>query len=244
MAFIADISTVLLSAACVWLVLRGLFRTLPKSGFTVDKQRRIRTFVLLGIGGWLLATGILAFSGFLSDFSTFPPRGIIVLFIPLITILILTFSKSIRQLLAHVPAQWLIYPQVFRVLVEIILWMQYEVGNIPVQMTFEGRNLDILTGLTAPLVAYMVFDRKAWSPTVAVIWNILGLALLINIVGTALLSMPTPMRQFMNEPANTLVMTFPYVWIPAIFVTLAYTLHFFSLRQLLGKRSAEISQRA
>ena len=238
MAQFAYIGTLLLSAACIGIVLWALFRILPQSEFSVSKQKRIRLITLLAIAAWLLFTGIFSARGFFFEFSTFPPRMLIVLIIPLVAILLITFSKSLRHLLTRIPPQWLIYPQVFRVLVEIILWLQYEAGNLPIQMTFEGRNLDILTGLTAPLIAYMVFDRRKWSPTVAVIWNILGLLLLINIVVTALLSMPTPARVFMNEPANTLVATFPYAWIPGIFVILAYTLHFFSLRQLALQKRA------
>ena len=52
----------------------------------------------------------------------------------------------------------------------------------------------------------MLLDKM---PKIAVVlWNILGLGLLINIVAIAILSMPTPLRVFMNEPANTIVTEF------------------------------------
>jgi hypothetical protein len=38
----------------------------------------------------------------------------------------------------------------------------------------------------------------------------------------------------MNEPANTIVAVFPISWLPGLLVPLAYTLHIFSLKQLLG----------
>jgi uncharacterized membrane protein len=102
-------------------------------------------------------------------------------------------------------------------------------------MTFEGQNFDILSGITAIVVAYLV-ARNSISKTIIVIWNIACLGLLVNIVTVALLSMPTPFRVFMNEPVNTIVTQFPVSLLPGLLVPLAYALHFFSLRQLALKK--------
>jgi hypothetical protein len=116
--------------------------------------------------------------------------------------------------------------------------MLYKAGMAPVQMTFDGRNLDILTGLTAPMVAYLYIkaNGKAWARAMAIIWNIAGLGLLINIISIAMLSTPSPIRQFMNEPANTFIADVPYIWLPGFVVTFAYYLHALSLKQLLMKK--------
>jgi len=50
------------------------------------------------------------------------------------------------------------------------------------------------------------------------------------------LSTPMPFRLFMNEPANTFVTHFPYVWLPGIHVWTALFLHVLLLRQLWRKR--------
>jgi hypothetical protein len=68
---------------------------------------------------------------------------------------------------------------------------------------------------------------------VAIIYNFVSLALLVNIVATAILSTPYPFRVFMNEPANTIVAYFPFVLLPSFLVPIAYFMHFISLRQLL-----------
>ncbi|NTV63491.1 MAG: hypothetical protein HGA65_08145, partial [Oscillochloris sp.] len=49
-------------------------------------------------------------------------------------------------------------------------------------------------------------------------WNIAGLALLLNIVVISVLAMPTPFRAFPDGPANTVIATPPYVWLPAFLV--------------------------
>jgi hypothetical protein len=116
------------------------------------------------------------------------------------------------------------------------LWALFVQNQLPVQMTFEGRNFDVLSGLSAPIIAYLIARQKI-SATGILIWNVVCLGLLLNILGIAILSMPAPLRVFMNEPANTIVASFPVSWLPGFLVPLAYGLHFFSLRQLAVKRS-------
>jgi Na+-driven multidrug efflux pump len=113
--------------------------------------------------------------------------------------------------------------------------MLFIIHVLPVQMTFEGRNLDVLSGITAPFIARFVAHKKI-SKTAAILWNLLCLGLLINIVIVAILSTPSPWRIFMNEPANTIVASFPVSWLPGFLVPLAYILHFVSLKQLLSKQ--------
>ena len=102
-------------------------------------------------------------------------------------------------------------------------------------MTFAGGNYDILIGLSAPVVAYYCFNKKSWSPRVALLWNFAGLLLLANIVAIAILSTPYPFRHFMNEPANTIVFYFPFVWLPSVLVPFALLLHLLSIKRLMAK---------
>ena len=104
-------------------------------------------------------------------------------------------------------------------------------------MTFEGRNFDILAGITGPIIAYLAYSKHVIGKTGVIIWNVACLCLLINIVATAILSIPSPFRYFMNEPANTIVTEFPIIWLPAFLVPLAYSLHFLSLRQLINQKN-------
>jgi hypothetical protein len=216
------------------LLMARLKKSLNSTNFTESKKKKIFNGTLIGLIGWAIATSILSWSGVLSDFSTFPPKLIIVLIIPLITVIWLVRTKEVKEILIHTPPESIIWIQSFRIVVEILLWRLYVDNLAPIQMTFEGRNFDILSGLTALLVAYLVANKKI-SSSLVIAWNLACIALLVNIVAIAILSMPTPFRVFMNEPANTIVAKFPIVWLPALLVPLAYGLHFFSLRQYLRK---------
>jgi hypothetical protein len=105
----------------------------------------------------------------------------------------------------------------------------------PEIMTFTGRNVDILVGLTAPIVAYACFVRRAWPVWVARWWNWAGVVILLNVVVHAQLSAPTPFRVFDTEPPTTFIGDLPYIWLPAVLVPLAWVLHAASLRQLRSR---------
>ncbi len=227
---IPEIGFIVLTLLSYYFLLKLLKRALENSSFTDSRKKKIFLGTLAALTIWTVFISVLAFIGFFSDFSSFPPRVGIVLIIPFVTILLVTFSNTTKELLRHISTTSIIKIQSFRVVVEILLWMIFLQNLLPIQMTFEGRNFDILVGLTAPIMVVLI-NRCSLTKKWIVVWNIAGLMLLFNIVGVALLSLPTPFRYFMNEPANTIVATFPFVLLPGLLVPLAYGLHFLSLRQ-------------
>lgn len=222
-----------LCGLCLFLTGRGLAYGLKRGGLSARGIHQFRVRYYLILISWIILISALALTGFLGNFEAFPPRITLTLMPPMIAMLVFTArSASLKAVLAAIPIQWLLYLQSFRVVVELMLWYQYELGITPVQMTFEGRNFDILAGITGPIMGYLYVKKGDKIRKLLVAWNFFGLALLLNILVVAVLSFPTPFRYFMNEPANYLVTEFPFVWLPGILVTLAYSLHFFSLKQL------------
>jgi len=188
---------------------------------------------------WLILLGILSTRGFFSNFSALPPRLSFALLAPLPVVLFFMRSRAGKRLLQQIQPQWLIYVQSFRILVEIAIWLLVQNKLLPVQLSFEGRNFDILTGLFALPVGYYCFVKKSWPPAIALLYNIAGLLLLVNVVTISTLSMPTPLRMFHNGPDSSLLTTFPFIYLPGVLVPFAYTLHILSLRQWrMVRRSA------
>ena len=232
---LTQIGFVLVTVISFYMLCMELKKGLAKSSIEVNAQKKIFSRAILGLVVWTLFISIWSISGMMGNFNLFPFNVMPVIAIPLITILIITFSKTFKEIVIHIPQQNLIRLQSFRIFVEILLWALFITNVAPVQMTFEGRNFDILSGLTAIVVAYLA-TRNSISKPILVIWNIACLGLLINIVSIAILSMPTPFRVFMNEPVNTVVTQFPVSLLPALLVPLAYALHFFSLRKLAPEK--------
>lgn len=221
--------------------LAELKRALQRTSFDDSKQKRIYKRVVLSLIAWTIFVCIWSLSGRMQDFSIFPLNMAPILFIPFIIIFIVTFSANGKEILVHINPQAIIKLQSFRFFVELVIWLLFIERLLPVQMTFEGRNLDVISGVTAPLIAWLITNQKI-NRTVLVLWNVACLGLLINIVTVAILSMPTPLQFFFNEPHNIAVAQFPHAFLPAFLVPLAYMLHFFSLRQLaMGNLKPSIS---
>ncbi|MCB0736634.1 MAG: hypothetical protein KDC92_03905 [Bacteroidetes bacterium] len=186
--------------------------------------------IMLTLFGWLFVTCLASLTGIIAKFDAMPPRPVFVLGAGIILIVVLLSSKKFNQVILAVPPHFALWFQVFRVPVEIFLWMMFTKEFIPIEMTFEGLNFDILAGILGPIVGYLVFQKKALPKAVATIYHVLGLATLITIVTIAVLSMPTPIQQF--TPSNTFVVAFPFIWLPTILVPLAATFHIIGLKQL------------
>lgn len=210
-------------------------KALERSSFHDVQKNKIFTRILTILIVWAVFVSIWSLSGLMQNFDRFPFNLAPVMLIPLLGILLFTFSKTAKEILTHFEPHVIIRIQTFRFFVELIIWILFIEKILPIQMTFEGRNLDIISGITAPLIAWLVANQKI-NKTLVILWNIMCLGLLINIVTVAILSMPTPVQYFFNEPHNTSVTKFPYVFLPAFLVPLAYMLHFFSIRQLLMKK--------
>lgn len=178
---------------------------------------------------WLVVTGLLSYTDKLHDFSQKPPRLAMLLAVAFVGVYFGSYFAAASRLIASPGLAWLIGLQVFRVAVEIFLYLGHRAGFVPVQMTFEGRNWDVLTGLTALPMAWLVMKNKV-PKWLIYAWNTAGLALLLNIVVVSMLSMPTALRRFHNEPANTFVAYFPYVWLPAFLVQVAWLSHLLIFR--------------
>jgi hypothetical protein len=216
---------------CIVIILAGVKKALRLAGY--DNRRQRATLALTGgiIFGWLILLAVLALAGFF-DAVTLPPRIVVAVIIPVVAVLIYSFTAQFKKLLTAVPPHWLLMFQSFRIAVECWLWYALGKGLIPVQMTFEGRNFDIFSGILGLIAGWMIMRKgKRWK-TIAIVYNLVGLALLLNIVIVAILSFPGPTRYFMNEPANRIVTEFPFVYLPGVLVVMAFTFHILSLRQV------------
>jgi len=220
-------------AGMLVLVLWGAARAAHRVGPRAVSGVRVAGIALVG---WLALTGMLADRGFFDDFQSMPPRMLIAIGLPLVTLLALASSRRLEPLLAALPPAWPVAAQAFRIPVEIVLWQLAVAGVIPDLLSFTGRNWDIAVGLTAPVVTYACFVRRAWPARVAVWWNWAGIVILLNVVVHAQLSAPTPWRMFDTDPPTTFIADWPFIWLPAFLVPLAWLLHAVSLRQLRSRR--------
>ena len=142
--------------------------------------------------------------------------------------IMIAYSRVGQQIARYVPLWALVAVQAFRLPLELAMHELTERGIMPEQMTYTGRNFDIVTGATAILVAWAVASGRGGRRLV-IAWNLLGLALLVNVVTIAMLSTPA-FRFFGDDRLNIFVTYPPYVWLPAVMVLAALAGHLLIFR--------------
>ena len=198
---------------------------------------RQRRAVSLGAAvlAWLLLTFLVAASGVLRRFDAAPPPFAgLVLAVVAIGIAV-PCSPLGTRLVRGLPLWALVGSQVFRFPLELVMHRAYVEGVMPVQMSYSGQNYDILTGISAGVLGLWLAQGRV-QRWVVVAWNVLGFALLVNVVTVAILSTPL-FRWFGDDRLNIWVTYPPFAWLPAIMVTAAFMGHVLVWRKLSAERA-------
>ncbi len=197
-------------------------------------SRKNSGIVVIVLSAWLIFQAVLSLKNvYHSEIIAFPPKILILGILPaLLSILLLFVSKRGKRFIDSLPLLNLTVLSLIRLPVEIILFWLFLNKTIPEIMTFEGRNFDIIAGITAPLVAYYGFIKQKISRKIILLWNLVCLGLLINIVLLAFFSMTTPMQKFAFDQPNIAILYFPFSWLPTFIVPIIIFSHLSSIRQL------------
>ncbi len=185
---------------------------------------------------WLALQTVISVSGFYVETSAAPPRFPVLVIPPMLVIIGLFVTSRGKKFLDGLDAKTMTLLHTVRIPVEIVLLWLCMYGIVPELMTFEGRNFDILSGLTAPIVYYFGYIRQRLSRNILLLWNFVCLVLLVNIVANAALSVSSPFQQFAFEQPNIGILHFPFVWLPCCVVPLVLLSHLATIRQLLIPR--------
>jgi hypothetical protein len=234
---IGSLSTVALltgtTAVVVALVTLGITDAARRAGLPKTHAASVAAGSCL----WLGAAAALAQSGVLADWTALPPRWPLLPLTALGMSVLFGLTKTYRRLLAELPAWQPVALQTFRLAVEFAFWRLHMEGVAPLQVTFEGRNFDALVGLTAPVVAAGI--AFGWlGPRITIAWNLFGLAMLVNAIGTVATSTPGPLH--LNWPGEpfTAIAAWPVIWIPALLAPIGISLHVASIGQALARSTS------
>lgn len=179
---------------------------------------------------FILVQGALGYMLFYTVTTVIPPRFPL-LFLPAFVLMAYLFlSKKGKDWIDGIDLKTITILHIVRIPVEIVLYWLFLEKTIPELMTFAGRNFDILAGITAPIIFYLVFI-KSFSKKYLAWWNILSLMLLVNIIINALLSVPLPFQQFAFDQPNIAILHFPFVLLPGFIVPLVLFCHFVAIKR-------------
>jgi hypothetical protein len=224
-------------AAFIWLavlltgaLIAATFYSHRAAGTPAHDTFRVTALTALAAAAWLALTWWLASAGLLQRWERVPPPFMLLMLVALSLAIFIAAGPLGRVVVSTIPLWALIVVQGFRLPLEFAMHAMYERGIMPVQMSYSGRNFDVLTGASALVVAAMMVARRA-GPRIAWLWNLAGLGLLLNVMIVAVLSTPL-FRMFGDGQLNTWVADPPFVWLPAVMVPAALAGHLLIFRAL------------
>lgn len=174
---------------------------------------------------------VLSLSGFYLKTDGLPPRFGILLMPPLLFIASLFFTNAGKRYIDKFDPKFLTLLHIIRIPIELVLYFLYLNKTIPGIMTFEGRNFDILSGVTAFFIFHFGFVRKTIGQKLILLWNFICLGLLINIVMIAILSAPFPFQKLAFDQPDIAILHFPFVWLSCCIVPLVLLSHLIVIKQ-------------
>lgn len=203
-----------------------MVRIIRNSG-EVKESINFSRLVVIG----MIVQAVLVLASFYEKTDTVPPRFLFVV-VPSFLFIAWIFIRR-KVLIKKLSLRSLTMFHVVRIPVEVVLlWLSHE-NAVPELMTFEGRNFDILMGMTAPLAVLFFITRSTSVRRLPLlVWNVVGLIFLLNIVGNAILSLPSPFQMQAFDQPNLAVTLLPFIYLPAVVVPLVFFCHLLSILRL------------
>jgi hypothetical protein len=221
-------------------ILTGLWLGLSRTDLPGATRVAVWLAIAIPFTVWLAVIWGLAVNG---TFRPVPGMRVpplpIAIFAPVIVGLVfLLRSKRVAAVLDATPPSWLVGIQVYRVFGGIFL-VNWANGSIPGVFALPAGIGDVIVGLLALPVAYLLYVGAPSGRRLAIAWNLLGLLDFASAIAMGAMSSPGRLQVFSLDQPNMQIGTFPTVMIPAFAVPSSIILHVLSLWQLrrLARRS-------
>jgi hypothetical protein len=196
-----------------------------------------RSKVVLAVSlAWIALQSAVSFSGFYGVTDSVPPRFFLVVGPPIVVAVAVCLVPAGKRLIDTMDLRWTVLFHTIRILVEVTLFWLFCWKQVPALMTFEHGNLDILVGLTAPLI-WLAYSKGSIGNKGLFAWNALALLSLSNAVGRALLSAPFPFQKLALDQPTVAILHFPFTLLPAFIVPAAFLCHLAIFRKLLAPKA-------
>jgi hypothetical protein len=197
----------------------------------LEEVREMTAISAVVIVVWLGLFAGLALSGLLARFDLRPPPLLLGMSMAVVGALGFSLSADGKRLAQGLPLAALVGFQAFRLPLELVMHEAARAGVMPPQMTYTGWNFDIVTGVTAVLLAPAV-ARGGAPRWLVVAWNVVGLVLVTVVMGIGFVSTPVLHAFGEGRAVNEWIAWWPFVWLPAVMVAAAVAGHVLVFRRL------------
>src|SRR5690349_15511749 len=132
--------------------------------------RNAALFAAVIIGALMVAEYAVTSAGALHEWDRRPPPLIVATAIPIILALVTAFSQAGERIAVAASFAAIIGLQAFRFPLELVMHQAAMSGLMPIEMSYSGRNVDIITGILAIPVALAAFRAQA-PRALLIAWN-------------------------------------------------------------------------
>ena len=199
------------------------------------KRNLTPSFVITFLVAWIFVVSVLVFDGYFTNLSGTPRIPLVAGFTFLLIILAFAIPRS-KALINNIPITTLHYIHIVRIPLQMVIWWLAVSKAMPMDVTFEGSNLDILSGISAPFAAVFMVGARSKSKLGAIIWNVIALGLLINFIQMAISYTPYFYTPSLSKASNLAVFYFPYILMPTFIMPVLICSHLVALNQLIFKK--------
>ena len=226
------VATSAASGMLYWLFAQAALRPLVMSG---------KRLWQIGITLFLVALYLLALSFSLTQrYTVASPSsaGLIPLLIGIMVgsnILLWVGTRGYRQMVDAIPLHWLIGSHVLRAIPGIAFLALHDMGLLPPATALQAGYGDLLAGIAAPAVAYLVYRRTASARGIAMAWSILAVLDLANALYLGQTTIPAWSLK-LSSAGQSIGFINLFVMLPTYMVPLFLVSHLWIFRKLAARK--------
>jgi hypothetical protein len=205
----------------------------------MDVSRAAKISLAAVIGVWIGLAAAAAGAGWITISKPVPVVGFFVV-VPLLAAALATTWSAARQAMLSIPMSTMVALNIVRVFAVLFLMLAAE-GRLAGPFPYSAAWGDIITGVVAVPVLWLLKDGVARHAAAITAWNLFGAADLVLAIAFGITSAEGSPLQFFPGPGSEAMQRAPWSFVPTVLVPIWLILHVIIAVQL---RRAKLGQLA
>jgi hypothetical protein len=205
----------------------------------MDASRAARITLAAVIGVWIGLAAASAAAGWVKISRPVPVVGLFVV-VPLLVTALATAWPAARQAMLSIPMAAMVALNILRVFAVLFLLLAAE-GRLSGPFPYSAAWGDIITGVVAVPVLWLLKDGAARHITAIAAWNLFGIADLVLAIGFGITSSEGAPLQLFPGPGSEAMQDAPWSFVPTVLVPLWLILHGIIVAQLRRTKRGQVA---
>jgi hypothetical protein len=205
----------------------------------MDVSRVAKVALAAAIGVWIGLAAAAAGAGWVKIARPVPVVGLFVV-IPLLATALATAWPAARQAMLSIPMPAMVALNIVRVFAVLFLMLVAE-GRLSGPFPYSAAWGDIITGVVAVPVLWLLKDGVARHTTAIGAWNLFGTADLVLAIAFGVTSSEGSPLQIFQGPGSEAMQHVPWSFVPTVLVPLWLILHAIIAVQLLRAKRGQLA---